>query len=129
MDFWWRNNNRLNQVGQNLPLSAKKRAGRDERMAASFCHLSILLNLFTQVGGLVVCAFFYLLAHRRNLFLEEQAGRAFIGQCVVWGITGAGWLFYRLLPDWLGNLIFLPLGALVWFFAILIAMWRAIRCL
>ena len=106
----------------------RQNAGRDERLVAALCHVTILLNTVTFVGGIVVCAGLYLYCRTRALYAAEQASRALIYQCGVWGIIVAGWMFYRLLPDWTG-FVFVPLGALVWTVAIVRAMWRAGRCL
>ena len=108
--------------------SLRQNASRDERLFAALCHVTILLNTVTFVGGIALCGGVYAYARTRKLYLAEQASRALIYQCAVWGIIIGGWMIYRLLPDWLG-LIFVPLGALVWCVAILRAMWRAGRCL
>lgn len=107
----------------------KASTGQGERLAAALAHLSILLNLFTYAGGLLVCLLLYLGSTGRRPYLVRQVVRSLVAQLSVWGLIGAGWLFYRLLPDWLGPLLFSPLGALVWFVAILLALLRAARCL
>jgi hypothetical protein len=111
--------------------SLKSTAGRDIRLLAALAHVAILLNTVTYAGGLALSLALYLVARGREqaAYLAEQAGRSLIYQCIVWGIIAAGWMFYRLLPDWLGNVLFWPLWALVWFIAILRAMWKAARCL
>ena len=114
-------------------LRPKAVASRNQQLAAAACHLSILLNLFTYAGGIVVCIFFYLAAlgsdRYRARFLVEQASRALIYQAVTWGLIGAGWACYRVVPEWLGGFFFYPYCAFVWFVAILIALFKAARCL
>ncbi|NWJ98508.1 MAG: DUF4870 domain-containing protein [Chloroflexi bacterium] len=109
--------------------SARANASRGEKLTAALCYFSILLNTVTYGGGLLFCLLTYLLVKGRAAYLEKQATRALIFQCITWGIIIAGWTFYRLLPDWLGNIIFLPLGALVWFIAIIWSLGRAAFCL
>lgn len=111
------------------PLSVKQAAGRNERLAAAACHLSILLNLFTYAGGIVVCLLLYLGAVGRARYLADQASRALLGQVITWGIIGAGWALFRILPEWLGSFLFAPYSAIVWFVVILLEMWKAARCL
>lgn len=109
----------------------RQSAGLDIRLLAALAHLSILLNIVSYAGGIAVCLALYLIARSREkaAFLAEQASRALLYQCIVWGIIAGGWMFYKLLPDWLGNVLFWPLWALVWFIAILRALWKASRCL
>lgn len=111
------------------PTTTRQRPTRDQRLVVALCHVSILLNIFTYAGGIAFCALFYLLSRNRVLYVAEQASRSLVFQGIVWGIIAAGWLFYRLLPEWLAAPIFWPLGALVWFIAIIRALWRAARCL
>jgi hypothetical protein len=98
-------------------------------MAAALCHLSILLNLITYVGGIAFCLVMYLIGLGGARFLAQQAGRALISQALIWGTIGAGWVIYRVLPDWLGGIFFWPFSTLVWFCAILWAIVKALRCL
>jgi uncharacterized Tic20 family protein len=107
----------------------KAEAGRDERLLAALVHLTILLNTVTYIGGILVCAVAYFFARRKALFLAEQASRSLVYQSIIWGLIIAGWMIYRLFPDWLGGILFWPLWALVWIIAILRAMWRAARSL
>ncbi len=115
-----------------LPVSLKGEASREERIMAAICHLSIFLNLyFAQYpfGGIALCALFYLLATGGAEYLKQQAGKALIFQLVILCIMLAGGALYRLLPDWLGNIILMPFGVIIWFIAILVAILKAVRCL
>lgn len=109
----------------------KTAANRDERLVASLCHLSILLNTVTYAGGIVLCLGLYLYARGREryTYVADQASWSLVYQIGVWGIIAAGWMFYRLFPDWLGAVLFWPLWALVWSVTILRALWKAGRCL
>ncbi len=113
------------------PRNFKKLTGNGERLAAALCHLSILLNINTYVGGLAfagaLCLSSLFLAHRP--YLAQQASRALVWQAITWGLLGAVWVTLRLLPAWLGGFFFWPWWALVWFWAIVGAMWKAGRCL
>jgi hypothetical protein len=100
-----------------------------ERFAAACCHLSILLNPFTYVGGIGICLLLFLLANKRAVFLAQQAHQALIRQIIVWVLIAPAWLLYQWLPSWLAGVFFWPWAVLIWFWAIVWSLWKAIRCL
>lgn len=109
--------------------SPRGRASLSERLLAALCHISLAANIFTYVGGIGFCLLAYLLAAGRAEFLARQAAKALVAQLIVWGLIAPAWFIQLLLPGWLGGVFFWPWSLVVWFVAVLVAMFRAALCL
>jgi len=100
----------------------------DEGITAALAHISILLNLFTLVGGLVTAGVIYLGARGRSVYVAEQSSQALMHQLTVWALTlGAG--LGAALTGGGGLPCLAPFGALLWMWAIWKAMRAARACL
>lgn len=101
----------------------------DERTLAALAHLSILLNVITIAGGLIVAGGIYLQRRERSAYLAQQASQALFFQLGLWGLTLAGGLLSWLLTAGLTSVCLLPAGVLLWTVSILYALRAAMLCL
>ncbi len=104
----------------NLPASAPPLSPEDERTWAMLAHLSILLNLFTAVIGVVVPLVIYLAYKDRSRYVAYQAMQAFVFQLIWWVgggfVVGAMWAVVGVLSAVLVGLICIPFAILFSFF-------------
>jgi len=100
----------------------------DERTLAALAHLSILLNVITLVGGLIVSGGIYLGGRARSDYVAQQAGQALLFQLGLWGVTLVGGVLSWVLTAGLTSFCLLPVGVLLWAISILYAIRAASRC-
>ena len=105
------------------------RPNQDERTLAALAQLSIVLNVFTAVGGLIVAGVIYWQSRGRSAYVAQQSSQALFFQLGLWSLTLAGVVLSWLLTAGLASLCLLPAGVLVWAFSILYALRAATRCL
>jgi uncharacterized Tic20 family protein len=86
----------------------------DERTLAALAHASILLNLFTGVGGLAVAAGLYLWGRERSPYLTQQAAQALFHQVRLLALTLGIGLVAPLLSGGVTAWCLSPLAALLW---------------
>ena len=110
-------------------MAEKVELTQDERTLAALAHLSILLNVFTLVGGLIAAGTIYVRCRERSTYVAQQAGQALFFQLGLWGLTLAGGLLGGLLTAGLTSLCLLPVTVLLWMAGILYALRAAMRCL
>jgi uncharacterized Tic20 family protein len=102
---------------------------RDERTMAALAHMSVLLNVFTAVGGLIAAGAIYVRWRERSAYVASQASQALFFQLGLWGLTLAGGVLSWLLTAGLTSVCLLPACVLLWAAGILYALRAAARCL
>jgi uncharacterized Tic20 family protein len=79
-------------------------------------HFSVLLNLVTGFGGLLVPLIIYVLYKERSRYVAFQSFQAFIFQLIWWGggwlFVAAAWMVTSLLSMVLIGLLCIPLNLL-----------------
>jgi uncharacterized Tic20 family protein len=102
---------------------------KDECALAALAHLSVLLNVITAVGGLIVAAAIYWQWRERSAYVAQQASQSFFFQAGLWGLTLAGGVLSWLMTAGLASACLLPAGVLLWTVSLLYALRAAMLCL
>jgi len=106
------------ETAQPLPPAAPQPLSpADERTWAMLAHLSVLLNLFTAVGGIAGALIIYLVYKDRSRYVAYQSLQSLIMQGILWMggsvIAGVFWAATSILSALIIGVVCVPLACIV----------------
>jgi uncharacterized Tic20 family protein len=110
-------------------MSATMAKSYDERLLAGLAHISILLDLFTGLGGVLVSGVLYLWAREHSDYVAEQAMQSLYHQLRLLGLSIGGGLLASVLTAGVAAWCVTPLLAAMWMSGISSAVRAGKACL